>query len=60
MDLETVIQGEISRKKKNKYHVLTNTMYVESRKMVQTNLFAEPNRVIETKYMDTKEVKDVG
>ena len=42
MDPETVIQGEIhQKKKKNKYHVLTNIMYVKSRKMVQTNLFAK-------------------
>ena len=37
MDLETVIQTEVSHNEKNKYH----TIYVESRKMVQMNLFAK-------------------
>ena len=36
-DLETVIQTEVSHNEKNKYH----TIYVESRKMVQMNLFAK-------------------
>ena len=34
MDLETVIQSEVSQKEKNKYHVLTHI------KMVQMNWFA--------------------
>ena len=33
MDLETVIQSEVNKKEKN-------TIYVESREMVQTNLLA--------------------
>ena len=37
MDLESVIQSEVSQKEKNKYHILTQ---VESRKLVQMNLFA--------------------
>ena len=37
MDLESVIQIEVSQKEKNKYHILH--IYVESRKMVQMNLF---------------------
>ena len=36
MDLETVIQSEVSQKEKSKYHI----MYVESRKKVQMNRFA--------------------
>ena len=36
MDLETVIQSEVSQKEKNKYCILTH-IYVESRKMVQMN-----------------------
>ena len=33
MDLETVIQNEVSQKEKNKYHILTFlSIYVESRK----------------------------
>ena len=39
MDLETVTQSEISQKEKNKCHILN--IYVESRKMVQINLFAK-------------------
>ena len=36
IDPETVIQSEVSKKEKSKYH-----LYVESRKMVQMNLFAK-------------------
>ena len=32
MDLETVIQSEVSQEEKNKYRILT--IYVESRKMI--------------------------
>ena len=39
MDLETVIQSEVSQKEKNKYCILTHN--VESRKIVQVNLFAK-------------------
>ena len=39
INLETVIQSEVSQKEKNKYHILS--MYVEPRKMVQMNRFAE-------------------
>ena len=38
MDLETVIQNEVSQKEENKYHILTHT-YMEFRRMVQMNLF---------------------
>ena len=38
MDLETVIQNEVSQKEKNKYHILTHT-YMEFRRMVQMNVF---------------------
>ena len=38
MDLESVIQSEVSQKEKNKYCVLT--CIYGSRKMVQMNLFA--------------------
>ena len=36
MDLETVIQSEVSQKEKNTYH-----LYMKSRKMIQINLFAK-------------------
>ena len=39
MNLESVIQNEISQKEKNKYHILTH-IYMGSRKMVQMDLFA--------------------
>ena len=39
IDLETVMQGEVSQKEKNKYRIIL--LYVESRKMVQMNLFAK-------------------
>ena len=42
MDLETVIQSEISQKEKSKSHILN--IYGESRKMVQINLFVNRNR----------------
>ena len=32
MDLETVIQSEVSQKEKNKYHMLTHTICMESKK----------------------------
>ena len=38
MDLETVIQSEVSQKEKQISYINT---YVESRKMVQMNLFAK-------------------
>ena len=38
MNLESVIQSEVSQKEKNKYHILTH-MYMESRKMVLMNIF---------------------
>ena len=40
MDLETVIQSEMSQKEKNKYSLLTDIyIYMESRKMALMNLF---------------------
>ena len=39
MNLEPTIQSEVSQKEKNKY--LTLHIYMESRRMVQMNLFAE-------------------
>ena len=38
MDLETILQSEVSQKEKNEYQY--QCIYVESRKMVQMNLFA--------------------
>ena len=39
INLEPLIQSEVSQKEKNKYHILTY-IYMESRKMVLINLFA--------------------
>ena len=39
MNLEPIIQSEVSQKEKNKYHILTH-IYMESRKMIWMNLFA--------------------
>ena len=38
MNLEPIIQSEVSQKERNKYHILT---HVGSRKTVLMNLFAE-------------------
>ena len=37
MNLEPIIQSEVSQKEKDKYHILTH-IYMESRKMVLKNL----------------------
>ena len=37
MNLEPIIQSEVSQKEKGKYHILTH-IYMESRKMVLKNL----------------------
>ena len=39
INLEPIIQSEVSQKQKDKYHILTY-IYMESRKMVLMNLFA--------------------
>ena len=39
MDLDSVIQSEVSQKEKKK-NIVYECIYVESRKMVQMNLFA--------------------
>ena len=39
MDLEIVIQSKVNQKEKTKYHVIL--LILESRKMVQMNLFAK-------------------
>ena len=43
MNLEPIIQSEVSQKEHDKYHTLTHVcehIYMESRKMVPKNLFA--------------------
>ena len=49
MNLESIIQSEVSQKEKDKYCIL----YMESRKMVLKNLFTGQQwRTIETRLMD--------
>ena len=57
IDPETVIQSEVSQKEKSKYH-----LYVESRKMVQMNLFAKQKQRhrYREQTMDTKGGSGVG
>ena len=43
VNLEPVIQSEVSQKEKNKYYIVTH-MYLESRKMVSMNIFAGKER----------------
>ena len=43
MNLEPIIQSEVSQKEKDKYLILTHTC-MESRKMVRMNLFSEQHR----------------
>ena len=40
VNLEPVVQSEVSQKEKNEYHIVTH-IYLESRKMVLMNPFAE-------------------
>ena len=40
MDLESVIQSEVSQKEKNKYHMPRHTYGIEKKKMVLMNLGA--------------------
>ena len=46
MKLEPVIQSDVSQEEKNKYNLLM--IYMESRKIVLTNLFTEPAMVTQT------------
>ena len=39
VNLEPVVQSEVSQKEKNEYHIVTH-IYLESRKMVVMNVFA--------------------
>jgi len=47
MNLESIMQSEVSQKEKDKYHILTHThtyIYMESRKMVLMILFVGQQR----------------
>ena len=58
MDLETVIHSELSQKEKSKYRILTHICGIWKKWYRRTYLQSR-DRVIENKYMDTREVKDV-
>ena len=59
MDLEAVIQSEVSQQEKHKYCMLM--FYLESRKIVQMILFAKRNRDKDTenKCMDSNGEREV-
>ena len=40
MNLQPIVQSEVSQKEKDKYHILMY-IYMESRKMLMKNLFTE-------------------
>ena len=40
MNLESIIWCEVSQKEKNKYYILSYIIYMESKNMMQMNLFA--------------------
>ena len=42
MDLEITIPSKVSQKEKDKYHI---SLHVESKKMIQMNLFPNRNRL---------------
>lgn len=54
MGLESVTQGEVSQKKKNKYHILMSIYGI--RKIVQMSLFAGQNRHpgVEKRHADSR------
>ena len=53
MDLEITIPSQVSQKEEDKYHI---SLHVESKKMIQMNLFPNRNILtdIENKFMVTK------
>ena len=54
MNLEIIILREESQTEKDKYHMIP--LYVESKRIIQVNLFTKRNRLIdiENKHMVTK------
>ena len=51
IDLETVIQSEVSQKEENKYH-----LYMKSRKIIQVNLFAKQKQ--RPRHMNTRKGRE--
>ena len=54
MDLETVIQSEISQKEKNKYNILTHICGIQKNGTDEPVRKAEIETDVENKHMDTK------
>ena len=54
MDLETVIQSEVSQKEKNKYHILTHICGIQKNGTDEPVCKAEIDTDVENKPMDTK------
>ena len=54
MDLETVIQSEVSQKEKNKYHILTHICGIQKNDTDEPVCKAEIDTDVENKRMDTK------
>ena len=57
MDLETVLQSEVSQKEKNKYRILTHICGIQKDGTDEPVCKAEIEIHVENKYMDTKEGK---
>ena len=60
MDLETVIQSEVSQKEKNKYRILTHICGMQKNGRDEPICKAEIETDIENKHMDTKGGKGGG
>ena len=60
MDLETVIQSEVSQKEKNKYRILTRTCGTQKYGTDEPVCRAEVETDVENKRMDTKGGKVAG
>ena len=58
MELESVIESEVSQKKKNKYCIIS---CMKSREKIQMDLFVKQNRdtYIKKNFMDIKEGREV-
>ena len=54
MDLETVIQSEVSQKEKNKYRILTHICGIQKNGADELVCRAEIDTEVENKRMDTK------
>ena len=60
MDLETVIQSEVSQKEVNKYHILTHVCGTQKNGTDEPVCRTEVETDVENKLMDTKGGKPLG